>query len=194
MRGRAPWDWTLRGWTLEGGTMWWFLLVAACGTADPAEERPDFAWQAGDFQFTTVGVDDKCLDGALEALFLPKGPGTTHDFEYLIHVPAYEDLPTSYDIDLRAPFIGMPVTVTEGDGGTLVLRGSVMDEVALGAAAYGDCVVTMTADADLLPTDPDSVQGEARITLEDPRGSDQRCPEFEASPCGVTLVLAARRG
>lgn len=172
-------------------------LLLACGgrggdDGDPAD-AVDFDWTGGDFQFTTWQVTDTCLDGALEALFMPDGPDAPWDFEYPVYLPAYDELPASYDVDFREPFVGMPVTVTAGSDGTLQVRGAVMEEVELGRGAYGDCVVTMSVDADMTPRSPDLADGEARIELSDPRGEDGRCPVLSGDPCTVTLILEATR-
>lgn len=171
------------------------LLALACGgapTGDTGAPSADASVQPGDYAFKTRAVDDACLGGALELLFMPEGPETPHDFQFPIPIPAATALPATYDVDFRAPFVGMPVTVEAADAGALAVRGSVMDAVALGTA-YGDCVVTMTVDIDLAPTSDTSLVGEARIDLSDPRGAEERCPVFDADPCRVTLDVAAER-
>ena len=173
--------------------MWFILMMLACGSKSTEDEDSSFSWTSGDFQFQTTDVVDACLGGALEALFMPDGPATPHDFEYLIWLPGYEELPSSYTVDLREPFVEMPVTVESDDGRVLKIRGSVMDSVELGTATYGDCVVRMTVDLNLLPKSSDKVKGEARITISDPRGDDGLCPIFDESPCPVDLSLTADR-
>lgn len=175
------------------------ILTAApgCGkqatdTATASGEPVDETLQAGDYAFQTRAVDDACLSGALELLFMPEGPATPHEFEYLIAIPAEEDLPATYDVDFREPFVGMTVTVESAEAGALAIRGSVMDAVELGRQ-YGDCVVTMTVDIDLAPTGAESLTGEARIDLSNPRGTEELCPVFDADPCRVTLEVAAAR-
>jgi hypothetical protein len=181
--------------------MWWLLLSLACSNDKPAAEEGDTGtpdpnvseWTGGNFQFQTVDVRDSCLGGAFEVLFMPEGPATPHDFQYLIYIPDYSDLPELYTIDLRDPFVEMPVSVDAPDGQTYQIRGAVMDAVELGATAYGDCVATMTVDADITPFSKDSATGTATISISDPRGSDGRCPVFEETPCEVKLVLKAYR-
>ncbi len=171
------------------------LLLLACGKGEQVDPVEDlgFEWSGGDFQFTTWQVEDTCMDGALEALFMPEGPDSPWDFEYEIYLPGYEELPLSYDIDLRAPFLGMPVDVDADSDGTFQVRGSVMEAVELGAAAYGDCVVTMSVDADMTPRDSDTADGEARVSLSNARGDDGRCPVLSADPCTVTMLIEATR-
>jgi hypothetical protein len=160
------------------------LLLACSHSPDPS------AIVAGDYQFYTLAVDDACLDGAMEALFMPEGRDVRHPFEYLIYVPSPELTPVDYAVDFREPFVGMPVTVTATDDG-LAVRGSVMDAVRLNQGQYGDCDVTMTVDADLAPHDEGVLTGIATIAVSDPRGSEGRCPVLDADPCDVALTIEA---
>lgn len=164
------------------------LLLAIAGCSGNQAVPKDI--EAGDYQFFTRAVEDTCLDGALEALFMPAGPDTPHAFEYPVYVPAVDETPLSYNVDFREPFVGMPVTVEATDLG-LAIRGSVMDAVLLNEGQYGDCVATMSVDADLWPAD--DLAGEATIDVSNPRGDDGRCPVFEADPCEVFLDLSAER-
>ncbi len=165
------------------------LLLLAC----TPDNEVAATWEAGDFDFYTLVAMDECLGGALEALFMPEGVDTPHKFEYPIYIPSYEELPTEYTIDLREPFVAMPVKVEDGGEGWFYVRGSVMESVLLDEVKYGDCAVTMTADVDLLPRDEDTVDGQARIDISDPRGSEGLCPVFDGDPCQVTLDIEARR-
>jgi hypothetical protein len=164
-------------------------LVSCTSTEDT--EDVDFTWSGGEFEFQTSDVSDACLGGALEVLFMPNGPETPHEFEYPIYLPSHDELPMSYAIDLREPFVGMEVTVRPGEDGALSIRDSVMESVELGAGTYGDCVVTMTVDADILPSSPTSAEGVAIIELSNPRGSEERCPVLDADPCDVELSIEA---
>ena len=175
------------------------MIMMACGGS---AEKPDgesetavdlSGWTGGDFDFQTVSVDDGCLSGAFEALFMPDGPATPHNFGYPIYIPSYADLPENYSIDLRDPFVEMPVNVDSADGLTYSIRGSVMESVELGSSAYGDCVVTMSVDADLTPVTLDMAEGSAEINISDARGSDDLCPVFESDTCVVSLGLSATR-
>jgi len=157
-------------------------------------ELPDISgWTGGNFDFETLDIKDGCLGGAFEALFMPEGPDVPHAFEYQIYIPGFEDLPEVYTIDLRKPFVEMPVSVDSPDGRTYEIRGSVMSAVELGQIPYGDCVVTMTVDVDLTPVNSDTAEGTASIEISDARGEDGLCPVFEVSPCTVDLELRASR-
>lgn len=167
----------------------WLALVLGCVDSSLSST----AFEGGEFDFSTVLAKDECLEGALRAFFMPEGLDTPHPFEYPIFVPSWDELPQSYAIDLREPFMGMPVTVSAGAEGVYEIRGSVMDSVVLDETKYGDCAVTMTVDADLTPVDTDNLEGEARIAISDPRGEDELCPVFSGDPCQVTLALEASR-
>jgi len=178
--------------------MFWLLTLLACGDgkldADGSSDGTGrgFSWSGGDFWFYTNEVDDGCFEGALRVLFMPEGSEEPHRFEYLIYLPGYDELPYEQTVDLRAPFIEMPVTIDEGPDDQLQIRGSVMEAVELGTR-YGDCVATMTVDAELLPTDADTAEGGAELTISDVRGDD-RCPVMPSDTCSVVLGLEARRG
>jgi hypothetical protein len=172
----------------DGGTVavaWLALVLAGCsGDGSP------HAIRSGDYQFYTTRVADGCLDGALEALFMPEGADQRHAFEYPIYVPSVDETPLTYEVSFREPFVGMPVTVERSPGG-LQFRGSVMDAVLLDEAAYGDCVATMSVDADVWPAQ--DLGAEGRISVSNLRGSDGRCPVPHADPCLVVLSLTADR-
>lgn len=148
-------------------------------------------WVEGEYQFYTLTVQDACLDGAMEIIFMPNGPASEHLFEYPVFVPHPKNTPDSYDIDLRAPFLGMPVTVETTDFG-LGVRGSVMESVLLNESQYGDCVTTMSVDVDLYAIEEGLMTGDARLDVSNARGDEGRCPSFDADPCQVSLELRAQ--
>jgi hypothetical protein len=166
----------------------WMLLVLACSDADS-----HVTLASGDYAFRTEAAVDECLGGALEALFMPEGPDTPHAFTYPIRIPGPNELPATYDIDLREPFVGMPVTVEDAGQGALAVRGAVMESVLLDEVRYGDCAATMTVDIDLTPLTSTTLRGQARLQVSDARGEEELCPVFAADPCLVTLAVAASR-
>ena len=160
------------------------LLCVACSG------ETDGGVRSGDYQFYTLAVEDSCLDGALEAVFMPQGPDSPHPFEFPVFLPAPDQAPLTYDVDFRAPFVGMTITI-EADGDGLRIEDSVMPAVRVDADRYGDCDVTITVDADLAPAGTDTLAGTASLALSNPRGSDGRCPPFDADPCTLELTLRA---
>lgn len=168
-------------------------LLMLCGWGCVSEHAPIPNFAAGEFDFFTENAKDECLGGAMEALFMPEGVDTPHQFQYPVYIPSYDELPAEYDVDFRDPFVGMPVRVEDGGDGMFAVRGSVMESVLLDEQSYGDCAVTMTVDADLYPQDTDTVLGTAAIAISNPRGEEERCPVFDADPCNVGLELSATR-
>lgn len=165
----------------------WTPLLAMFGAACPGgDQRAELT--GGDYQFFTVAAEDACLDGALEAVFMPEGPATPHPFEFPVGLPAPDATPSTYDVSFREPFVGMTVTV-ESDGDTLVIADSVIQAVRLDADRYGDCDVTISIDAVITPVGSNTADGEANLSISNPRGSENRCPAFDADPCQVTLTL-----
>ena len=161
--------------------MW--LLLACAGSGDDVE------LSAGDYQFATVDMEDACLDGALEALFMPQGRTVAQEFEFPVYVPSLAELPTSYEISLREPFVGMPVTVTRSGETGLALTGE-MESVQLDESLYGDCVVTMTVEAELVPVTKKTGDMTALVDISNARSqADDRCPPLDADPCQVTLWI-----
>jgi len=178
--------------------MLWLLTLLACAGgksedadgAAGAETDPRSEWTGGDFWFSTTAVEDGCMGGALRILFMPEGSEEPHRFEHLIYLPAYEEMPLSQTIDLRDPFMEMPITIDEGPDGVLQARGSVMESVELGGN-FGDCVATMAVDVDLSPIDATTAEGYAHIGMTDVRG-DEVCPVMDDEDCLVVLTLAAQ--
>jgi hypothetical protein len=173
--------------------MWVLLFLLACGGKAQTDSDTTIDWVGGEFEFETTDVRDHCLGGAVEALFMPEGKSTPHEFEHLISLPGFDELPVSYTVDLQPPFVEIPITVDSNDGETLQVRGSVIDAVELGTAAYGDCVVTMTVDLNMTPTSANQAEGDVLLTLTNPRGDDDLCPIFEETPCPIDLQLRATR-
>ena len=172
------------------------LLLFACDGNDPDSDAPTFdpaSWTGGDFELDVVAVTDDCLGGALEALFMPDGPAEPETLDHALRLPDYADVPVAYAMDLRAPFLSMPVTAESNDGIAFQLRGDAIDALALGFASYGDCTITASIDADFTPTGQSTAVGAATIDVSNPRGDDDRCPLFDADPCAVELDLTALR-
>jgi len=158
------------------------------GDDDVSQENPA-DYTGGDFLITTMAVEDGCLDGALEVLFMPDGPATPNAWEYPTYLPPFDEMPKSYAIDLREPFMGIEITVEDAGNYQMRVDDAVMEEVLLGEDRYGDCAVTMTCDVDMTVLGRRHVEGTTAIALSDPRGDDGRCPVFDQLPCTMTLTL-----
>ncbi len=166
------------------------LMLLACSGSGPAE---DPAFLGGDYELATISMEDGCLDGALEALFMPQGRDTPQVFEYPIYVPGQNELPMTYEISLREPFVGVEITVDAGESTTLEGSTGVIDEVLLNEALYGDCVSSLQGEVQLVPETEESGTGTAQLTMADFRGSEERCPELDDDPCPVRLDLTLSR-
>lgn len=165
------------------------LLILAC-SGDDTSSAGELA--SGDYQFWTTHADDGCLDGALEALFMPVGPEESHPFEDLIYIPAPEELPLTYEVSFREPFVGMAVTAIDGGEGRVAFTDSLIEDVLLNEALYGDCAADMIVAGELAPDETGSAgSGWATLDLQDAQGSQGRCPLFDNDPCRVELSLVA---
>jgi hypothetical protein len=160
------------------------LLMMAC---NPSGTGANF--ESGDFDFQTTDVADGCLDGAFDTLFMPEG--TANDFGTPIYVPALDELPASYDVDLADPFGSMPVEVT-GDDETREIRGAQTTDVEYDSDNNPGCLIDALIDVDLTIDDADTVHGTA--TLELGSFDESTCPVVtNTSGCDVVLSLSGTR-
>ena len=146
----------------------------------------DFA--GGSYQFTSHEVEDGCLDGAFEAVFLPEGAGTTNDWQYPIELPAWTSLPATLDVQLQEPFSTMEITVTEGSTiGLMNVASAQQSDVEFDAANNPGCLVDMGITVDIVIDDAERVHGSASMTT----GSfdEDNCPTVEADPCEIELTF-----
>ena len=91
-----------------------------------------------DHRITTQSVNDQCFDGAMNALFMPQGADTLQIFQYPVYIPKIE-LPLTYEISLREPFIGLEITAEAGADGESTVSGR-MEEVELGLHLVPVCL------------------------------------------------------
>ncbi len=166
------------------------MFLIALLACTPTETDSSKAFEGGNFQFTTTAVTDDCNDGAFETIFMPTGDPT--DFESEIELPATEDLPATYSIDLQDPFTEMEVTVEEGDrSGHMLVAGAEQTNVEWDAQNSPGCMVDASIDIDLAIVNPNKVQGFALLHT----GSfdEDNCPVVAADPCDVRLDVTAER-
>ena len=148
---------------------------------------------AGVFQLTTYGIQDNCLDGGLEILFMPQGSQTPYDLANTTEFFAYADLPKSYNISLQAPFTDMPVTVEQDGLNKMKVENSLQTDVELDNATYGDCNADMAIDADIVIVDADNLTLSVELEVSDWQSSGQTCPTPKTDPCKVTLDMRGVR-
>ena len=113
-----------------------------------------------------------------------------NDFGANIFVPAEDELPATYNIELADPFQDTEVTVT-GSGDARTITGAVNSDVELDADAYPGCLVDMSIDVDLTIVDSDTVQGTA--TLDTSGFDEDSCPVVSGDPCTITLDITGTR-
>ncbi len=170
--------------------MFALLLLLACDGGEPPSNADGFS--AGDYQFWTTQAEDGCLDGALEALFMPEGPENSHPFEDLVYIPGSDELPLSYEVSFREPFVGMAVTAVDGGDGAVAFEDSLIEDVLLNESLYGDCTADMIVAGLLTPDETGTAgSGSATLNLQDAQGTEDRCPLLENDPCQVLLTLYA---
>ena len=86
----------------------------------------------------------------MNALFMPQGADTPQVFQYPVYIPKIEELPLTYEISLREPFVGLEITAEAGAEGEIEIVSGRMEEVELGAT-FGSCVATMDVEALITP-------------------------------------------
>lgn len=167
--------------------------LAGCGdhAASPAPE-PDMLFDSGEFDVTSTLVEDGCLDGGLNLLFMPNGQTEPWKWPYPIMVYGPGNLPQTYAIQLRDPFGPMTVTATPNGGAAESFAIDSNPSVLLDEANYGQCVVDMGGSVALSLIDEDHVEGVANLAMSDPRGDD-RCPVGMPVSCAVRLQFEGQR-
>ena len=123
---------------------------------------------------------------------MPQGPEESHPFEDLIYIPAPEELPLTYEVSFRDPFVGMTVTAVEGGEGAVTFTDSLIEDVLLNDALYGDCSADMVVAGSIAPDETgEAGDGWATLDLQDAEGAEGRCPLLDTDPCRVQLTLYA---
>jgi hypothetical protein len=171
-----------------------FLLFSfvACGdkTEDTGEEyTEENGFAAGSFQFTNQSVADQCLDGGFNVLFLPDS--SPNDWQNEIELPSETDLPSSYDIELQAPFSTMAITVSDGGDGVYLIEEAIQEGVLFDEASYANCVVDLSIEATINLVDDDNVNGIATLSVVSYEGDT--CPAFASEPCDIELDFTGVR-
>ena len=186
------------------GLMMFGLVFTACPSGDDDDsasgddddvvgddDDATGGFTAGQFVFTTVGVTDSCTDGALEAIYLPGGAGTTSDWQYPIELPAFENCPAQVSIQLQAPFNDMDVTIDSPGTDQFSIAGEENLGVDLDPDTYADCVVDYTIDALIALQDNDNLSGSVTMHTGNWVGDD--CPVVNSDPCDIVLDVTAAR-
>ncbi len=167
--------------------------LSGCAQDEPsAVDTPFPEFQSGSFDVVTTLVDDRCLDGGLNLLFMPNGADTPWQWPFPITVYNLGELPKTYAIALREPFGEMTVTAQYTGGAMQALVAEENQGVLLGEDRYGQCVADMGATVHIDVADVDHVTGVVTLEMRDPRG-DERCPVGMPTACEVVLTIDATR-
>jgi hypothetical protein len=171
------------------------LVLIACGDKDDTASGFDHTtFEGGTFQFTTTGVSDGCFDGSFEPIFMPDGADTPNDWAVTTELPAWTDLPSSYELALPAPFLAMDVTVEEGGEALMVLAPTAQPgAVVLDEDNFPNCMVEITISADLTIVDADNIQGFATLETAGFENDPDNCPVVQSDPCEISLDITAAR-
>ena len=182
-------------WTSTRGIL---FSVVACLSVSIAfqfgcnSETEGFDFATGEFTVTTNAVDDQCIDGGLNLLFMPRGEDEPWEWPHAVELYSPSELDATYSITLREPFGEMTVTATQVSSAQQELVAHPNPEVLLGAERFGDCVAELDGVVELNLLDSNSAEGVALLEFRDPRG-DERCPADMPDTCNVSLSFDAQR-
>lgn len=174
-----------------------FVGLAGCGdnsstviagTSDPLPA--DFA--GGVFQLHVQDVDDRCLDGALEVLFMPGGGDGDYALINQTFIPGAADLPNSYVLKLEAPFNDMSITMEASPSG-MEFTDAVQSDVRLSVPGTDDCTADITFVGAVRIDSADAIGLTVTATLSDLQSPTETCPVLQTQPCDATLSLRGAR-
>lgn len=158
--------------------------------ADDDDAADEF--EAGQFTFSTHAVDDGCLGGAAEAIYMPEGPGVPRVWEDPIELPSFDSLPTTYTIQLPDPLDSMEITVEAGaTEGQFVMNSGELNDTLFDEDNYPNCTVDSAVSSVLNVQTNDHLSG--TVTLENTDYQGDTCPVPDGDPCTVVLDIQADR-
>jgi hypothetical protein len=163
--------------------------ATATDTATAADLR---GLTGGDFQLTVHSVDDGCIDGGMDLLFMPEGGGQPYDLKNVTYIPGFGELPLTYQVKLQAPFEAMDVTMTDAGGNLMTIRDAAQPGVLLRVSGTEDCSVDLSLDADMTITGQDSLDGLVTVTVSNATSPTMSCSVFPEG-CRVVLDLKGAR-
>jgi len=180
------------------------LVLGAAGCSDSddggGEGEGEAEFTAGTFQLTTHAVDDGCMDGGLQILFMPGGTDQPYDLANATEFPAYAELPQQYTVALQEPFSELDVTLTAAGDKHMVVTDAPQTGVLVDADNYGDCTSDMLIDVDITIVDSDNLNATATIEVFNvASAADQLCPATLLAAgsgdkrCTVTLTMTGLR-
>lgn len=162
------------------------LALPACGDDD------DSALTAGAFQLTVASVNDQCLAGGLDLLFMPGG-GSSYDLANPTAFPAFEDLPTTMTVNLNDPFPDVDVNLVANGDDAMTINKSDMLNVEVDSANYDDCNADLAITGSIAIVDNDNLTLTLDIEATDPQSTGGTCPAFSTPPCDIGLTMTGVR-
>ena len=177
------------------------LLAALIGGAvgctsgeDVAPIGPAFVdFTGGQFQLYVQTVDDKCLDGALEVLFMPEGNNTAYALKNVSFIPGLADLPSTYILKLQAPFEDMSITMASDNAGGMQVINATQSAVLLGVPGSEDCRGDIDFGGTVRIDSATQIALEVTATLTNLSSVTQTCPPLETHPCAASLAMTGVR-
>ena len=158
---------------------------------DASDDDVAGGFEAGQFAFATHAVDDGCLNGAAEAIYMPQGPAVPEEWDSAIEIPSFDQLPATYTIDLPDPIGPLEITLEDGAGDQFVMQPAVLEDMLFDETIYPDCIVDATVAATLNVQTNDHITGSVTLTNTNYEGAS--CPNVQSDPCDVVLDVQADR-
>lgn len=158
---------------------------------DTVEPPTDFA--GGEFQLAVRNVDDACLDGGLDLLFMPEGTATPYDLQNPTYIAGWSELPKTYTMKLQAPFSDMEITMVSDGGTGMKIVDAMQQGVVLAVPGSDDCSAEIRFDAELRVLTASSIEVDTRATLSGLTSPTDSCPVLESDPCTVALDMIGTR-
>lgn len=178
-------------------------LMLGCPSSDDDDDDDDSgappgdddtggsAFEAGQFAFATYAVDDGCLNGAAEAIYMPQGPAVPEAWDDPLEIPSFDSLPSTYTIQLPDPIGALEITLEQGQGDQFVLQQAELIDMLFDEATYPDCIVDATVSATLNVQSDDHITGSVTLTNTNYEGAT--CPAVVSDPCDVMLDVQGDR-
>ena len=152
-------------------------------------------FSGGIFALETFEVDDTCLDGGLDLVFMPEGTEQPYQLAENNELPAESALPSNQTIKLQSPFDAMTVEITSAGSGAMTIKDAKQQDVVVDDSQWGQCKADMVIDADITVIDDDNVTVAASVTVatwnDGPTAGDA-CPDAK-NACVVTLSMRGSR-
>ena len=174
------------------------LVVGGCEEAsveaETAANGQSFAavdFTGGMFQLSVLSVDDGCLDGSLQLMFMPDGNLEPYSLAFPTEFPSAVALPSSFRVQLKEPFSTLEMELVGVQGDMLEVAEATQANVLLGVPGSGACSADLGFLADITVSSNDTLLLRTRVTLDGFLHPD--CPTVQETPCEVILEMRGDR-